>query len=346
MSPPPGRTARAGLTGAATRAAPWVAAAALTFAVPLLLDDPFTLHLCITVLMWTLLGTAWNVLGGFAGQVSFGHAALFGVGAYTTIILYLKLGIAPWWGIPLGGLAAAAMSLPLGLVCFRLRGPYFSLATLASAEIVRLVALNWESLTAGPVGLLITELPPVTLLGERVNWEAKEPFYVAVAALALVAVAATAWLRASRLGAFLAAIRENEDAAEAVGIDTVRAKVLTLALSAFLAGLAGGFYALYFRYVDPDAVIAIAISMETVFIAMVGGLGTIFGPFVGAVFLTAVGETVRERFQVGHLIFYGLFMMLAIRFMPEGIWGRVHRLVTRRAEARRAAAAGGLHGAP
>lgn len=327
------------------RAAPWALAAAAAIVVPIALDDPFLLHLCILVAMWTLLGSAWNVLGGFAGQVSFGHAALFGIGAYATIMLYLKAGIAPWWGIPAGGVLAAAAALPIGLIAFRLRGPYFSLSTLALAEIARLAALNWESVTSGPVGLLITELPPVRILGRAVDWEAKEPFFVTVAALALFALYATWRLKRSRLGAYLVAIRENEDAAEAIGIDTVRAKVLTLALSGFLAGLGGGFYAFYFRYVDPDAVFPIALSIEMVFIAVVGGLGTVGGPLVGAVFLTAVAETVRARFQVGHLVFYGLFMMLAIRFMPEGIWGRVHRLVARRWPAR-GSPAGGLHGAP
>jgi branched-chain amino acid transport system permease protein len=311
------------------RLAPPAAGAAVLAAVPWLVDNSFFLHVCILVLMWTVLGAAWNVLGGFAGQVSFGHAALFAIGAYATVILYLKAGIPPWWGIPVGGLAAALASLPIGLVCFRLRGPYFSLSTLAVAELVRLVALNWESVTAGPVGYLITSLPPLRILGRDVNWEGKAPFYAAAAILALVALLATAWLRASRLGAYLVAIRENEDAAEAVGIDTAQAKVLTLALSAFLAGMGGGFYAFYFRYVDPDAVAGIALSMEMVFIAMVGGLGTVAGPLIGAVFLTTVGEAVRERFQVGHLVFYGLFMMLVIRFMPEGIWGRARRILAR-----------------
>ncbi len=326
------------------RIAPWAAAAAVAIALPFAVRNQFLLHLCIIVLMWTLLGAAWNVLGGFAGQVSFGHAALFGIGAYATIILYLKMGIAPWWGIPLGGAAAALASLPLGLICFRLRGPYFSLSTLAVAEIVRLVALNWESLTNGPTGFLITELPPVRILGRAVDWEAKEPFYAAAAALSLAALLATELLRRSRLGAFLVAIRENEDAAEAVGIDTVRAKVLTLALSAFLAGLGGGFYAFYFRYVDPDAVLSISLSMEMVFIAVVGGLASVAGPLIGAVFLTTIGETVRERFQVGHLIFYGLFMMLVVRYMPDGIWGRARRLAARRPKPG-AAPAGRLHGA-
>jgi branched-chain amino acid transport system permease protein len=310
------------------RLLPWLAGALALALLPVVVRNSFFIHVAILILMWTLLGAAWNVLGGFAGQVSFGHAALFGIGSYVTIILYLKAGLAPWWGIPLGGLAAALVSLPIGLLCFRLRGPYFSLATLAVAEIVKLVALNWEAVTNGPVGFLITELPPVRLLGLAVDWEQKWPFYAVAALLALTGLALTAWLRTSRLGAYLVAIRENEDAAEAVGIDTVRAKVLTLALSAFLAGMGGGFYAFYFRYVDPDAVLHISLSMEMVFIAMVGGLGTVGGPLIGAVFLTVIGEAVRQRFQVGHLIFYGLFMMLVIRFMPEGIWGRARRLLS------------------
>jgi branched-chain amino acid transport system permease protein len=162
-----------------------------------------------------------------------------------------------------------------------------------------------------------------------VNWESKTPFYFVAFALMTLSMAAVALLARSRLGAFLVAIRENEEAAEAVGIDTVRAKVLTLALSGFLAGTGGGFYAFYFRYVDPDAVLNLGISMEMVFIAMVGGLGTVAGPLIGAVFLTTVGEAVRERFQVGHLIFYGLFMMLVIRFLPEGIWGWVRKMSAR-----------------
>ena len=313
------------------------AAAAL---LPLALGSSYLLHVCILVLMATLLGAAWNVLGGFAGQVSFGHASLFGVGAYATMILYLKLGIAPWWGIPLGGAAAAVASLPVGLLCFRLRGPYFSLATLAVAEIFRLVALNWESLTNGPVGFLITALPRLRILGHTVNLETKAPFYLLAALLAGTALLATAWLGRSRLGAYLAAIREDEDAAQAIGIDTVRAKVLTLALSAFLAGLGGGFYALYFRYVDPDAVLNIALSMEMVFTAMVGGLGTVGGPLVGALFLTALGETMRQRLQSGHLVVYGLCMMLVIRWLPEGLWGRAHRRLFRRPPR------GVAHGAP
>jgi len=295
----------------------------LLFSAPLIVSTPFFVHLMIMVLMWTVLGASWNILGGYAGQVSFGHATFLGAGAYTTMLFYLKLGIAPWYGIPVGGLVAALIALPVGFICFRLRGPYFALSTLAVAEIIRLVALNWESLTNGPVGLLITTLPPVTLFGRSIDWESKMPFYYIVAILALAALLATYVMSRTRLGAYLLAIREDIDSAEAIGINTVQARVAALSLSAFFAGVAGGFYAMYLRYIDPDAVFPIALSVEMVFIAVVGGLTTVAGPLVGAIFLVTLGEVFRERFLVGHLIFYGIFMMIAIRYMPEGIWGKL-----------------------
>jgi branched-chain amino acid transport system permease protein len=298
-------------------------------AAPFITSNPFYQHLMIMVLFWTLLGASWNLLGGFAGQVSFGHAAFLGIGAYVTMLLYLSLGVSPLLGMLAGGGVGAMFALPIGLICFRLRGPYFSLATLAVAEIVRLVALNWEQLTAGPMGLLITTLPPISFAGTTIDWESKVPFYYLAAVLALAATGLTYVVSRSRLGAYLTAVREDMDSAEAVGIDTVRTRVIALALSAFVAGVAGGFYSLYFRYVDPDAVFAISLSVEMVFIAVVGGLATTAGPIVGAVVLVSISEIFRDRFQTGHLIFYGLFMMLVIRYLPEGIWGGLRRLLGR-----------------
>ena len=304
-----------------------VAVALALLAPPLFTNNPFFLHLLIMVLFSTLLGVAWNLLGGYAGQVSFGHSAFLGVGAYATLLLHLKFGWSPWPGMLVGAGLAALMALPIGLICFRLRGPYFSLATLAVAEIVRLVALNWESLTAGPQGLLITHLPALNLVGRAVNWESKVPFYYLIAALTLLAMGLTYYVSQSRLGAYLLAVREDMDSAEAVGIDTVRVRVVVLALSAALVGLAGGFYGMYFRYIDPDAVFSVALSVEMVFIAVVGGIATTGGPIVGAIFLVTISEIFRARFQSGHLIFYGLFMMLAIRYLPEGIWGRLRLML-------------------
>jgi branched-chain amino acid transport system permease protein len=220
-------------------------------------------------------------------------------------------------------LVAALIALPIGFICFRLRGPYFALSTLAVAEIIRLVALNWESLTNGPVGLLITTLPEVTFWGRSIDWESKTPFYYIIAVIALGAIVATYIMSRTRLGAYLLAIREDIDSAEAIGINTVQARVAALSLSAFFAGVAGGFYAMYLRYIDPDAVFSIALSVEMVFIAVVGGLTTVAGPLIGAIVLVTFGETFREILLVGHLILYGLAMMLAIRYMPEGIWGKL-----------------------
>ncbi|MGC8658131.1 MAG: branched-chain amino acid ABC transporter permease [Desulfomonilaceae bacterium] len=295
--------------------------------VPWIVSDPFYTHLMIMALLWTLLGASWNIVGGYAGQISFGHSAFLGTGAYTTMILYLSLGVAPWYGIALGGLTAAAMALPIGLICFRLRGPYFALSTLAVAEIIRLVALNWESLTSGPVGLLITTLPPVTVAGATLNWESKTPFYYIIALLTVGSLIATSVMARSRLGAYLLAVRDDIDCAEAIGINTVRVRVSALILSAFIAGVGGGYYAMYLRYIDPDAVFSISLSVEMVFIAVIGGLTTVMGPLIGAIFLVTLGETFRTYIPTGHLIFYGLFMMLAIRYMPEGIWGRLQLTV-------------------
>ena len=295
----------------------------LLFTAPWIVNIPFFIHLMIMVLMWTVLGASWNILGGFAGQVSFGHSTFLGAGAYTTMILFLKLGVAPWYGIPIGGLVAAVIALPIGFICFRLRGPYFALSTLAVAEIIRLIALNWESFTNGPVGLLITTLPDVTFWGRSIDWENKIPFYYIIAVIALGAIVATFVMSRTRLGDYLLAIREDIDSAEAIGINTVLVRVSALSLSAFFAGVAGGFYAMYLLYIDPDAVFSIALSVEMVFIAVVGGLTTVAGPLVGAIVLVTFGEVFRELFLVGHLIFYGLAMMIAIRYMPEGIWGKL-----------------------
>jgi branched-chain amino acid transport system permease protein len=302
-----------------------VAGIAFLLVAPLLTNNAFFQHLMIMVLFWTLLGASWNLLGGFAGQVSFGHATFLGIGAYTTMLFYLSLQLSPWLGML--GVFAALFALPIGLICFRLRGPYFSLATLAVAEIVRLVALNWEQLTAGPVGLLITTLPQVSIAGHAINWESKIPFFYLAAGLTLFAMGLTYAVSRSRLGAYLTAVREDIDSAEAIGIDTVRTRVIALVISAFVVGLAGSFYALYFRYIDPDAVFAISLSVEMVFIAVVGGLATTAGPIVGAVVLVTISEIFRDRFAAGHLIFYGLFMMLVIRYLPEGIWGRLRLLL-------------------
>src|SRR5215470_16473698 len=184
---------------------------------PLVVTDRFIIHLTIMTLLFVLLGTSWNLLGGYAGQISFGHAAFFGTGAYTSTILLLKLGISPWPGMLAGGLLAALLSIPVGWLTLRLRGPYFALATLAASEVVRIVVFNWDRLTGGGDGLNIL-----------VNLGSLLKFYYIALALACSAVAVVWVITRSRWGLFLNAIKEDEDAAEALGVAATRMKLLAL----------------------------------------------------------------------------------------------------------------------
>ena len=254
-----------------------VAAVLALLAVPPFLS-PYAVHTLVLVLFYAYLGTAWNVLGGYAGQFSFGHAAFFGIGAYTSTLLLVRLGVSPWIGLVAGGLLAAAFGCFAGYLSFRygLRGPYFALVTLAFAEMLRLIAVNWMAI-GGPMGILM----PLSKTGDslwRLQFREKLPYYY----VALALVAGALWLvraiERSRLGHLLAAIRENEDAAEASGVDTLSTKLVAMAVSAFLTAVGGTFYAQYFTFIDPGLVLGPAVSVEILLRPIVGGPGTLLGP--------------------------------------------------------------------
>jgi branched-chain amino acid transport system permease protein len=308
-----------------------LAAALLAF--PLLVTNRFLVHLAILTLLYVLLGTSWNLLGGYAGQISFGHAAFFGTGAYTSTILLLRLGVSPWLGMLAGGALAVLLALPLGWLTFRLRGPYFALATLAAAEVIRVVVYNWDSLTGGGDGLNI-----LANLGGRVQ------FYYIALALAAAGLAAVWTITRSRWGYFLAAIREDEDAAEALGVPAARMKLLALAVSAFFVALGGSFFASYQLYINPDLVYESHISIQMIVVSILGGMGTLAGPVVGAVVLVPLSEYFRGLSPVANLLIYGLFIVLVMLFLPEGLVsggrGLLLRLLRAKADASRAAPAG------
>ena len=286
-----------------------VAAALLAF--PLVVADVYLQHLAILFLLWVTLGTSWNLLGGYAGQISFGHAAFFGMGAYTSSLLYMKAGFPPWPGMLLGGVAGMLLALPMGYICFRLRGPFFALSMLALSEFLRLVTLNWRDLTEGAVGIL---LPPFFI--------SKLPYYYIGLALAAAAMLATRLLVNSKVGFYLVAIREDQDAAEALGIDTTRYKLVALGASAFFAAMAGSYYANYMAYIDPPIVFSIVdLSIAMILVAVLGGMGTLWGPVVGALLIVALSEAFRAYFAAAHLIVYGVLIIVAILFMPEGVVG-------------------------
>jgi len=290
---------------------------AVTF--PVFVTSSYYLHLVIIALMWVVIGSAWNLLAGYTGQVSFGHAMFFGIGAYTAGILATKVGISAWWGMMFGGLTAMLIGLFVGWVCFRLRGPYFALATLAGSEIFRLVATNWESLTEGMVGILIIQ-----------TFTSKLPYYYIALMLAVLSIAAVYFAMKSKWGYYFISIREDQDAAESLGINTTLYKNISLLISSFFTGMAGAFYMNYMAFIDPHVVFSLHyISIMAILVGIVGGVATIMGPAVGAFIMVGLQETFRSAFfgmapawtSNAHALAFGLLVIFVILFLPNGIVG-------------------------
>lgn len=295
---------------------------------PLVIRSDYYQHLIIIAFMWVVIGSSWNLLAGYTGQVSFGHAMFFGVGAYTAGILFTKLGISPWWGMMFGGIASMMIGLFVGWVCFRLRGPYFALATLAGGEIFRLIATNWESLTDGMVGILIMQ-----------TFRSKIPYYYVALALAAVCVYSIHIVMQSKWGYYFVSIREDQDAAESLGINTTLYKNISLLISSFFTGMAGAFYMNYMAFIDPQVVFSLHyISIMAILVGIVGGVATIMGPAVGAFVMVGVQETFRSAFfglapkwiSESHALVFGLLVIFVIMFLANGIvgdWSKIKRNV-------------------
>ena len=297
---------------------------ALVLLIPVATQSPYLLHMFILSLLWITLGQSWNLLGGYTGQISYGHAAFFGVGAYTTAIL-VKAGQSPataWWGLLLGGLSAAVVGALIGWICFRLRGSYFALSVLALSEVLRLVAVNWRQLTNGAEGILF--IPAFT---------SKTYYYYIAFALAAINFGVIRWVMRSKPGYYFLAIREDQDCAESLGIDTTRYKLFSLLISSFFTGAAGAFYMNYMGFIDPGIVFSIPdISIMMILVTMLGGAATKWGPAVGAVIFILVSEIFRVWVGSGHLLFFGVLIVAIIIYFPSGIVGAI---MDRRARRRR-----------
>ncbi len=284
------------------------------------------------IFFYAYLGQAWNIIGGYAGQLSVGHAAFVGVGAYASAMLSLALGLSPWAGMFVGGALAAALGAVIGYLGFRfgLRGFYFVLLTVAFAEVCRIVALNTEAI-GGARGLYIT------FTGDpwRFQFQEIRAYYYIALGLLLAATGVVAWIERSRLGASLVAIREDEDASEALGINTFRCKLIAIVVSAFLTGVGGTFYAYYLFSIQPNSVFGIPLSVEIVLRPIVGGAGTLMGPILGSFILTPLAELSRLYFATGgwagvHLVIYGLLLIGVVLFLPQGASPFLRRILTRR----------------
>ena len=291
---------------------------AVAIAFPFVFPSNFMVNFGVMALFYAFIGQSWNISGGFAGQLSFGHVAFFGVGAYASTIVQLRLGVSPWLGLPIAGLAGAAVGGAIAVLSFRagLKGSYFALITLAFAEVLRIVS-NSIGITGGGLGLLI----PMKIGAQNLQFAERSGFYFLILALTAGSVALAEWMRRSRFGAQLAAIRENEDSAKALGINVFAEKVKVMLISGAIGGLGGSFFAQYFLYIDPLIAFGTDKSIEMLLVSMIGGAGTVYGPLVGAVLLALVGDVTRTLTQIQglSLVLYGALLVVIIAFLPNGL---------------------------
>jgi branched-chain amino acid transport system permease protein len=301
--------------------APIPLALALLATVPVLTTSNVVLNSLIVALLIALVGQGWNVLGGYGGQYSFGHAAFFGTGAYATAILQVRYGINAWAAFAIGIAAGALLGAVIGALCFRsgLRGSYFALVTLAFAEVLRIVA-SVAPLTGAGVGTLIA----LDLRPEAFQFQSRIPFYYILLALVAVSLVVARAIESSRFGAWLVAVRENEETAKALGVEVNDIKLKAMTLSAAIAAAGGGFYAQYYLFIDAGIAYGPWISVEALLAPIIGGVGTVLGPLVGALVVKALGEL--TKLLAGDapgldLVVYGGILIVVVAFAPRGIAG-------------------------
>ncbi|MEO8545022.1 MAG: branched-chain amino acid ABC transporter permease [Burkholderiaceae bacterium] len=290
----------------------------IALAYPFVFPSSFMLNFGVLALFYAFIGQSWNISGGFAGQLSFGHVAFFGAGAYAATIAQLRFGVSPWLGLPIAALAGALVGGIIGVLSFRagLKGSYFALITLAFAEVLRIVS-NSVGITGGGMGMLI----PMKSGVANLQFAERSGFYFLILLLVVISIALAEWLRRSKFGAQLAAIRENEDAAKALGINVFREKVKVLLLSGAIGGVGGCFFAQYFLYIDPLVVFGVDKSVEMLLVSMIGGAGTVYGPMVGALLLALVSDGTRALTQIQglSLVLYGALLVVIIAYLPNGL---------------------------
>lgn len=293
--------------------------------VPQFVTNSFYLHNLIMIFFYASLSSAWNIIGGFAGQISLGHAAFFGVGAYTSTILYMKLGVSPWFGLLLGGIMAMLVAAVISYPCFRLRGPFFTLSTIAFGEVIYLLVSYFRELTNGAVGLLIPFKPGLMNLMFR----GKTSYYYFALILMVLTILVCKKIADSKMGYYLFSLREDEEGAQAIGINATRYKLYAVMLSAFFTGIVGVFYAQYILFIEPKSVFSAEMSTQFALMSIIGGMGTVAGPVVGSFILTPLNEFLRTwlggSFHGLHLAIYGLLLIVVVLIMPQGIvtWFKV-----------------------
>ncbi|WP_425487010.1 ABC transporter permease subunit [Microvirga makkahensis] len=289
--------------------------------VPVLIDSTFVVHVFVTICIFGALSTAWNIVGGYAGQLSLGHTVFYGIGAYTTALLIQHVGLSPWLGMWAGAALSVLVGIGIGYPCFRLRGPFFSLATIAFLEVVRLLSIHFNGLTGGAAGLIV----PLNLGWAWMIFENKINYlYIAFGLLLLTLIVSWA-IRNSRLGFYLTAVREREDAALAAGVNNTGVKLKAVMISAALTSLVGSFHAMYMTFLEPATMFSLATSIEIAMFALIGGLGTVFGPLLGTVLVVPIAELARGWLGASanglHGFVYGTVLIIITLTLPAGLVG-------------------------
>lgn len=289
----------------------------------------------ILMLIFATLGEAWNLITGFAGQTSFGHAAFFGIGAYTSAVIYYHYGVTPWLGMILGGIIASVVAAVMSYPCFRLKGHYFAIATLAVAEIIKQIFVSWRYVE-GATGISIPIIHRSSSFATRLfylQFNEKLPWIYICLVLFTAVIFLCSYLENSKMGYYLKAIRESHEVAEAIGINPTNYKLYAMVISAFISALCGSVYAQYILYIDPFMIFSLDISMKIVLLTVLGGIGNIFGPIIGAAIFIPLSEF--TRIQLGgsgtgiDLMIYGLLIVLITCFQPKGVIGMAEKVADR-----------------
>jgi branched-chain amino acid transport system permease protein len=297
-----------------------------------IVKDPYFMSVVIIFLMMGYLSTTWGIIGQ-TGQLSFGHSAFVGLGAYTTAILYTQLGVTPWIGLLVGGVVAVLFGVVIGLPTLRLRGTYFALATLAFASILQIVA--YTTLQIGPIYIGASPGIQINLVNggdaPRVfQFQGKAGYYYVILAMLACVLLLSFILNKRRIGYYWTAIRNDEDAAESLGINVARYRILGFLLSCFLTGAGGGFYVQYMLAIDPRRILGLGFSTEIALMGIVGGWQSLFGPVIGSAVLVPVSEFLRARLSAipqMTTVIYGLLLVLFMIFLPQGINGLIVKAV-------------------
>ena len=290
--------------------------------IPGMIGNSFRAHVLILVLLYASMAQSWNLIGGYGGQISFGHSVFFGIGAYGAAMAMIQYNILPWWGIIAGALIAAGVSALISWPCFRLRGHYFAIATFAIVEICNRLFMVWDRI-GGALGL---DYPILDDSWKYFLWsDDKTGYYLGVVGLFVIVFGVIRWIEKNRLGLYLQAVREGQEAAESLGVNSTRVKLQGMAISAFLAALCGAFFAQYNYRVDPPMVISLELSMKFVLVTILGGMGTFWGPLLGAAVLIPLQEYTRTYLsQLGpgvDQIIYALVIIFMMVRQPKGIMG-------------------------